>query len=342
MAARSINALMTSAYFEIGRRIVEHEQKGMAKSDYGDKLLDRLSRDLSERLGRGFSRRNVFQMRQFYLTYREKVQTVSAQSGSSQKVQTLSAQLGPFPLSWSHYVELLSVDDPDARDFYQRETLRGGWSVRALDRQISTRFFERTMQSRKRLPAAGSVLTPEQEIKDPLVLEFLNLKDEYSESDLEEALIVHLERFLVELGNDFAFVARQRKLRIGDEWYRVDLVFFHRRLRCLMLIDLKDKFSHDHVGQMNMYLNYAGEQWTNPGENPPVGLILCSRKDEAVARYALGKLANKIVAARYKTILPKERILAQEMSKTRQALLEAPRRKEDQSRAPDSKNARKR
>jgi len=167
----------------------------------------------------------------------------------------------------------------------------------------------------------SDAITPEEEIKDPYVLEFLGLKDEYSESEIEEALILHLERFLLELGADFAFIGRQRRLRIGDEWYRIDLLFFHRKLRCLVVIDLKrGRFTHADAGQMHMYLNYAREHWTHEGENPPVGLILCSQKDEAIARYALDGLPNKILATEYRTVLPDEQLIADEIEKTRQQL----------------------
>jgi predicted nuclease of restriction endonuclease-like (RecB) superfamily len=208
-------------------------------------------------------------------------------------------------------VRLLSVKNEQARKFYETEAMRGGWSVRQLDRQINALFYERTTLSRNKakMLAKGAAakhedaITPEEEIKDPYVLEFLGLKDEYSESEIEEALILHLERFLLELGADFAFIGRQRRLRIGDEWYRIDLLFFHRKLRCLVVIDLKrGRFTHADAGQMHMYLNYAREHWTHEGENPPVGLILCSQKDEAIARYALDGLPNKILATEYRTV----------------------------------------
>ena len=168
----------------------------------------------------------------------------------------------------------------------------------------------------RREPCAkpGEALSPEEEIKDPFVLEFLGLKDEYSESDLEEALIRELETFLLELGGDFTFVGRQKRLRIGDEWYRIDLLFFHRKLRCLVVIDLKlGKFTHADAGQMHLYLNYAREHWTNDGENPPVGVILCTQKDAAVVHYALEDLPNKVLAAEYRTTLPDEKTLATEL-----------------------------
>jgi hypothetical protein len=163
--------------------------------------------------------------------------------------------------------------------------------------------------------------SPEEEVKDPYVLEFLGLRDEYSETDLEDALIRHLETFLLELGDDFCFAGRQKRLRTGDEWYRVDLVFYHRRLRCLVLIDLKlGRFTHADAGQMHTYLNYAAEHWTHPGENPPVGLILCAQRDEALARYALDNLPNKVMAAEYRTVLPDEKLIAADLQKTRRML----------------------
>lgn len=164
-------------------------------------------------------------------------------------------------------------------------------------------------------------VSPEEQIKDPYVLEFLNLKDEYSESDIEEGLLRHLEAFLLELGGEFTFVGRQRRLRVGNAWYRVDLLFFHRRLRCLVVIDLKrGELTHADAGQMHLYLNYAREHWTIADENPPVGLILCAKKDHAVAKYALEGLSNKILAAEYRTALPEERILVEEIEKTRRQI----------------------
>jgi predicted nuclease of restriction endonuclease-like (RecB) superfamily len=226
---------------------------------------------------------------------------------------------------------LLTVKNSEARTFYEEEALRGGWSVRQLDRQISSQFYERTALSRDKaamlekggIAEADDSLTPEQAVKDPFVLEFLDLKDEYSESELEEALIRHLADFLLELGDDFAFVGRQRRLRIDDSWFRVDLLFFHRRLKCLLVIDLKiGKFSYTDAGQMHMYLNYASTHWTKPGEGPPVGLILCTEKGAAEARYALEGLPNKVLAAEYQMVLPDEQLLAKELDKTRRALEE--------------------
>ncbi len=346
-SARAVNCVMTATYWEIGRRIVELEQGGEERAEYGAGLIQRLVKDLTAKFGRGFSKRNVEQMRMFYLGW-PIAQTVSGQlkqgesncatpsaqlleaSALSQgKAQTLSALLETlavrFPLPWSHYVKLLTVADENARRFYEEEALRGGWSVRQLNRQINSLFYERTLLSKNKAamlrkgeqPTAEDFVLPEEEIKDPLVLEFLGLKDEYSESDLEDALVHKLEEFLLELGSDFTFVGRQRRLRIGDEWYRVDLLFFHRRLRCLVVIDLKiGKFGHAEAGQMHMYLNYAAEHWTNEGENPPVGLILCAQNDQAVARYALDGLPNQVMAAEYKLALPAEADLIAELERT--------------------------
>ena len=170
-------------------------------------------------------------------------------------------------------------------------------------------------------PLPEDIVTPEEEIKDPFILEFLGLKDEYSENDLEEALISHLENFLLELGSDFAFIGRQKRLRIGNEWYRIDLLFFHRKLKCLVVIDLKvGKFTHADAGQMHLYLNYAKENWANKDENPPVGLILCAEKDNAVAKYTLEGLPNKVLAAEYKLVLPNVRLLTREIEQTRKLI----------------------
>jgi len=336
-AAWTLNSIVSAAYWEVGRRIVEFEQAGRTRADYGERIIEQLSIDLSKRYGRGFGRSNLFQIRAFHLAYRQKVQTVFGQS-PDQKVQTVFGQLSPdyfdvlrkaLPLPWSQYFRLLSVESPAAREFYETEALRGGWSARQLDRQIATRFFERTAFSRNKAAMlqrgakkqVQDMITPEEAIKDPYILEFLGLKDEYSENNLEEGLIRRLEDFLLELGGDFAFIGRQKRLRIGNEWYRIDLLFFHRRLRCLVVIDLKvGKFTHADAGQMHLYLNYAREHWTNLDENPPVGLILCTEQDAAVARYALQGLPNKVLASEYKLTLPDEKLLVAEIKRARKRL----------------------
>lgn len=312
----------------------------LRRAAYATGLIERLSHDLTGRFGRGFGYVNLAQMRRFYLTWAEPpiLQTTSEASVAgvpSSILQTVSEESPGrpprFPLPWSHYVELLKIDDPAARWFYEAEALRGGWTVRQLRRQIASSFYQRTLLSRNKAamltrharPQPEDAVTAEEEIKDPFVLEFLGLRDEYAEHDLEAALVHKLEMFLLELGGDFCFVGRQRRLRIGDTWYRLDLIFFHRRLRCLVIIDLKlGEFTHADAGQMHLYLNYAAQHWTHPGENPPVGLILCTRKDAAVARYALDNLPNKVMAAEYRMNLPDEKKLEAQVQKTRR-LLEA-------------------
>ena len=349
---RAVNSVLTATYWEVGRRIVEFEQGGKETSEYGEKLLERLSADLTARHGRGFSRTNVSQMRAFYAGWaivqtpseqfeaRAKCQALSGES-SPAIIQTVSGKseipsitsaesmLGAFPLSWSHYVRLMSVEKTHARAFYESEAIRGGWSVRQLDRQISTQFFERTAHSTRQaaMLSRGSQAKPEdavtleEQIRDPYLLEFLDLKDEYSESELEDAIIRHLEWFLLELGAGFTFVARQKRIRIGDEWYRMDLLLYHRRLKCLVVIDLKlGKFTHADAGQMNLYLNYASEHLMEPGENAPVGMILCSAKDNAVVHYAMGGIKANVFASRYMTVLPDEETLRMEIVKTQRAM----------------------
>jgi predicted nuclease of restriction endonuclease-like (RecB) superfamily len=325
-AARSVNTAMTTTYWHVGRVIVEREQRGARRAEYGAALLQRLSETLIARYGRGFSRRNLDDMRRFYLVWPIR-QTLSAKS--IRRARSANSAEPPFALPWSHYVRLLSVANRSARAFYETEALRGGWTLRQLARQIETQFYERTALSKNKAAMLASgerrrsadAISPEEELKDPFVLEFLGLRDEYSESDLEEALVRHLEHFLLELGGDFTFVGRQRRLRVGNAWYRIDLLFFHRALRCLVVIDLKlGAFTHADAGQMHLYLNYAREHWTRSGENPPVGLILCAEKDESVARYALEGLPNKILAAEYRTKLPQEKVLVDEIEKTRRLL----------------------
>ena len=336
-AVRSVNAVMTAAYWMIGQHIVEFEQSGEERAEYGTTLIKRLAADLTQLFGRGFGAVNLSQMKRFYLLWpSERIfQTVSEKLGDTENMPAASAEssltsiASRFPLPWSAYVRLLSVKNINAREFYETEALRGGWSIRQLDRQINSQFYERTALSKNK----AAMLTkgqkaqpedrilPEEEIKDPFVLEFLDLKDEYSESDLEESLISHLETFLMELGGDFCFMGKQKRLRVGDKWYRVDLLFYHRRLRCLVVIDLKlGEFTHADAGQMNLYLNYAREHWMHENENPPVGLILCSQKEEAVAQYALGGLTNKVLPAEYRTTLPDEELLAAEIDRTRQVI----------------------
>jgi predicted nuclease of restriction endonuclease-like (RecB) superfamily len=261
---------MTATCWEIGRRIVEYEQGGKKRADYGAELIEYLSVDLTQRFGRGFSRHNLQYMRPFisrstrrdspnsvwqisFESHSNIRQTPSGKSETLSRISRVGVPAATVPLPWSHYVlPVGKTRSPEALAFYHTEALRGGWSVRQLDRQIASQFYERIALSRNKAAMLvkgaqanpSDSLTADDELRDPLILEFLGLKDEYSEGDLEEALVHHLESFLLELGGDFTFIGRQR-LRIGDEWYRVDLLFFHRRLRCLIVIDLNvGKFTH--------------------------------------------------------------------------------------------------
>jgi predicted nuclease of restriction endonuclease-like (RecB) superfamily len=341
--ARAVNAVLTATYWEVGRRVVEFEQGGEVRAGYGEELLKRLGADLSKKHGRGFGWRNLFSMRAFYLgweigpaagTFQFRVRSPEAE-----KLQTVSAispaPLAPdaFPLPWSHYVRLMTVPDPAARRFYEDEAIKGGWSVRQLDRQIGTQFYERLRGAKQKdallakagTPTPADLVTADELVRDPYVLEFLNLTSEYGEGELEEAIVRHLEAFLLELGRGFTFVSRQQKVRIDAQWYKIDLLLFHRRLRCLVVIDLKiGPFSHADAGQMNLYLNYAKEHLTEPGENPPVGLILCSEKSDTVVRYAMGGINARVFASKYLTDLPAEDELRAEVERTKRALAARP------------------
>jgi predicted nuclease of restriction endonuclease-like (RecB) superfamily len=325
-ATRVVNAVMTTTYWHVGRRIVEGEQGGTERADYAERLLQRLSVDLTTQFGRGSSRSNLQSMRLFYIGH-PICQTISGESSTANAGRELP-QIA-FQLPWSDYVRLLSVKKADARKFYEEEALRGGWTLKQLDRQIGTQFYERTLKSRDKIkmltdgvkPRPEDAETADELVRDPYLLEFFGLKDEYSEAELEEALIRHLETFLLELGNEFTFVGRQRRMRVGDTWHRVDLLLYHRGLRCLVIIDLKSgNLKAGHVGQMHLYCSYAARHWTRPGENPPVGLILCSEVNEAIVRYALDTLPDKVMAAEYAAALPDQALLAAEMEKTRRLL----------------------
>jgi predicted nuclease of restriction endonuclease-like (RecB) superfamily len=354
---RAANSFLTATYWEVGRQIVEFEQGGAARAGYGEAVLKRLAADLTAAHGRGFSERNLENMRGLYLGWdvvqtssgrpAARVRVTSGSKGENPKIsQTPSAELttasdenplgavsdGPgtlFPLPWSHYVRLMSVPTGHARAFYEDEAILAGWSVRQLDRMIATQHYERTALSKNkaamirkgREPIPGDAVSVEETIRDPYVLEFLDLKDEYSETDLEDAIITHLQAFLLEMGKGFAFVARQHFFRLDGQSFRMDLILFHRRLRCLFVIDLKlGKFTHEDAGQMNLYLNYAREHLTMPGEGNPVGLILCSERSDTVVRYAMGGINAKVFASRYLTVLPDAETVRREIERTKRAI----------------------
>ncbi len=337
-----IDTFQVMTNFEIGRRIVEHEQQGAKRAAYGTELLKELSSRLTEEFGRGFSKSNLAAMRSFYLIWADRVsifqkpsgelgagaifQKASGKSGIARIGQQPADQLmisatpsrkSPFTLSWSHYVELLTVKNPDERSFYEIEATNEGWSVPELRRQKASSLYERLALSRdkdgiRKLAKEGQVIVkPEDLLKEPLVLEFLGLNEQarYSESDLESALISHLEKFLLELGKGFLFEARQKRFTFDGDHYFLDLVFYNRLLRCYVVIDLKlDKLTHQDLGQMQMYVNHYDRQVKLPEENPTVGLLLCKEKKDAIVELTLPKDAN-IHAKEYQLYLPSKELL---------------------------------
>lgn len=300
---RQINHGHVLACWKIGREIVEFEQKGKKRGVYGERLIERLSKDMIQRFGRGFSPANLKMMRLLYQKFPIR-QTVSDESKAI--------------LSWSHYCELLKIDDPASRSFYEQESVQNNWSVRELKRQINSMLFERLALSKDaktiaKMARKGHVIEkPEDAIKDPYILEFLNLKEEtyYTERQLEQALIDKLKYLLLELGKGFVLVARQKRITVSNRHYYIDLVFYNRLLKCFVLIDLKTgELDHSDIEQMNFYLNYFKGNEKIKGENDPIGLILCARKNSVFAKYVLGGLNNKIFASKYKLALPSEQKL---------------------------------
>lgn len=304
-AAYQINNELLTAYWNIGRVIVEHEQDSKERAEYGKETLRQLSFVLTKEFGKGFSRSNLQNMRAFYLAY-PICQTVSGK------------------LSWSHYCELLIISDPDRRSFYEKECIRSKWSVRELKRQIDTSLFERLLLSDGKanqekviaLATKGQELSsPEDIVKDPYVFEFLGLPEgkPVMESDLEKALVRQIENFLLELGRGFMFVGTQQRVTLNNTHYYVDMVFYNKELHAYVLIELKtSKLMPEAVGQLNMYLNYYASEVNEPGDNPPIGIILCTDKDNVSAEYALGGLSNQIFASTYTYIIPdKAKLIAQ-------------------------------
>lgn len=296
---KAVNTGLVKANWEIGRHIVEYEQHGNERAEYGSDLLARLSADLRLRHGKGFGRRNVLDMRRFYLAY--------------PKWQTLSAKL-----SWSHYTVLLGVSDITARKFYEKQALHENWSKRELERQINTSLFERLALSKDKkgvlqLSEKGHVVSHSDSlIKDPYVLDFLQIPQsrQVSEKHLEQKIIDNLQFFLLELGKGFAFVGRQYKISLRNKHFYIDLVFYHRILKCFVLIDLKTKaVKHSDIGQMNLYLNYFKTEESVQGDNEPIGIILSADKDEILVEYATGGISNKIFVSKYQLYLPDKKLL---------------------------------
>ncbi|MFN6378620.1 MAG: YhcG family protein [Flavobacteriales bacterium] len=302
-ALKVVNTQLVKANWEIGKYIVEFEQQGNERAEYGSNLLARLSRDLRFRYGKGFSRRNVLDMRRFYLAY-PKWQTVSAK------------------LSWSHFIILLSISDVDIRKFYQNYSEKESWSIRELERQIDSSLYQRLVLSRNKKSIIrlskkeDSVSLPSQIIKDPYVLDFLKIPQSkrVTEKQLEQKIIDNLQLFLLELGKGFAFVGRQYMISIRNKHFYIDLVFYHRILKCFVLIDLKTKaVKHGDIGQMNLYLNYFKMEENIENDNEPIGIILSAEKDEVLVEYATGGISNKIFVSNYQLYLPHKKQLEKQV-----------------------------
>lgn len=302
-AYRAVNEVMVQAYWEIGRIIVEEEQRGKKRADYGKTLIAELARRLTADFGKGFTETNLKYMRQFYLTFPIR--------------HALRDEL-----SWTHYRLILRVEKEAARNFYLNESINSRWSTRELERQINSLLYERLVLSRDKeqvleLAREGQLVrTPQDLIKDPFILEFLNIAEPHAvrEKDLEQGLIEHLQNFLLELGRGFAFVARQKRISIDGDHFYIDLVFYNFLLKCFVLIDLKiGKLTHGDIGQMDFYVRYFEQEEKASDDNPTIGLILCSDKNEAIVKYTLLEESRQIFASRYKLYLPTEAELQREL-----------------------------
>lgn len=334
---RTVNSTMVCTYFEIGRMIVEEEQNGKERAQYGKQLLKGLSEQLTKEFGKGFSLVNLENMRKFYLAYSisesvsriSQIQKTQSLTGEfkSQKTQSVVTQFNKldyqvlssfFKLTWTHYIFLMRIDDENERQFYEIESEKHNWSVRELKRQYDSALYTRLSLSRDKegvlkLSEKGQIIEkPKDIIKDPYILEFLGLPElhQYSELQLEEEIINKLEHFLLELGHGFTFVARQKRITFDDKHFRIDLVFYNRILKCSVLIDLKiGELRHQDLGQMQMYVNYYDREMRLEDENKTIGIILCQNKSEAVVRYTLPENNEQIFASKYKTVLPSVEVL---------------------------------
>ena len=309
-AYSAVNFAMVQAYWHIGRIIVEHEQRGSLRAEYGKAILQRISEQLSEEFGKGFTVTNLKYMRQFYITF---------PNGHALRDE----------LTWTHYRTLLRVENDAARNWYMEECVRSGWSSRQLERQISTLYYDRLLASRDKAPViaeADKLMKPmaaENFIKDPYVLDFLDLKNypALRESDLEQALIDKLQEFLLELGRGFCFVARQKLMRYEEEDFYLDLVFYHSILKCHVLIDLKvGKLTHGDVGQMDSYIRMFDALYKNEDDNPTIGIILCSQKNEAIVKYSVLNDAQQVFASKYRLTLPTVEELRHEIEAERRKI----------------------
>lgn len=310
---QTINTEMVLVYCKIGKEIIEHEQYGESRAAYGEELIRKLSEKLTKEFGKGYSVSNLRNMRQFYLSYQDEIH------------QTASGELLFIPkVSWSKYCLLMQVKNREARAFYEQEALNNKWSVRELDRQIGSLLYERLAKSKDKqglmnLSIKGQEIEkPEDAIKDPIILEFLNIPEAHQmvESKLEEALITNLQHFLLELGKGFAFVARQKRITLDGNNFYADLVFYHTILKCYIITDIKThKLNHGDLGQIQFYVNYFDEHIATEGDNPTIGLVLCTDKSDAMVKYTLGTQNTQIFASKYQFHLPTEAELAAELKK---------------------------
>ena len=341
--AQTANLAMVMCYYQIGRMIVEDEQKGKPRAEYGEKTLQALSERLTERFGKGFSYRNLRLFRQFYQTYSPNLgngksaiaklpdgeetmirpSPIAKSKTGEERLGNNNLPLPSFGLSWTHYLQLLRVEDPLARRFYEIEAAKGNWSVRWLNRQICSSLYERVALSKDKdkdgvmeLSSKGNVIAkPQDVLKEPYVLEFLGMKAEsgYTETELEGRLISHLQEFLLELGNGFAFMGRQVRFSFEEQHFFVDLVFYHRLLRCFVLFDLKTgTLTHQDIGQMQMYVHYYDRCVRQEYENPTIGILLCREKSDAIVKMTLPEKEN-IYAAQYKLYLPDAQLLQRKL-----------------------------
>lgn len=309
---QAVNQQMVEAYWHIGRLIVEQEQQGEERAEYGKQQLSHLSKRLRDEFGKGFDVSNLRKMRQFYLAY--------------PKQDALRLKL-----SWTHYRVLMRIGNPSAREWYAQEASEQNWSSRALERQVGTLYYERLLASKDRQIVEQEAQekthelteTPQDYLRDPYILDFLNFQDKtYQESELEQAIITNLQQFLLELGKGFAFVERQQRIRTDDGDFYIDLVFYNFRLKCFLLIDLKmNKLTHQDVGQMDMYVRMYEEHKRCADDNPTIGLILCSERNNTVAKYSVLNESKQLFASKYMTELPSEEELRRELERERELLV---------------------
>lgn len=324
LAVKQVNFIQLMTFYSIGKWIVDEQQNGNERAKYGKKIVKQLSEELTEEFGRGFSEDTLKNARKFYFTYKERISETVFSLFAIEKSETVFNLLKdelPFTLSWSHYLQLMRIDNVDERSFYEIEATKSNWSVRTLQRQYNSSLYERIALSRDksevmRLATEGNIIEkPQDIIKQPTVLEFLGLeeKSKYLESDLETALINKLQNFLLELGKGYLFEGRQKRFTFDEDNYYVDLVFYNRLLHCYVLVDLKvEKLTHQDLGQMQMYVNYYDRYEKLESENPTIGILLCKEKNDALVEITLPENSN-VYAAEYKLYLPDKKLLQEKL-----------------------------